>query len=207
MTIFKVPRIGIYIPGETARIKFQPEYEFPIFSRVYRGRVADPAGDPLRIIPHPKDADYSLFWYESEHDTLEELIAYEADRLRAAFGVDDKGEPWFDNVYPGNLFDQQVSAALESAAKHESDPKRADPADKILALCEPFKIFRPMARTLTLKGWDSIEAFANADVKQLAKYVGTVNAAKIIAAANTELGILINATPAEQIAAAKTAKK
>jgi selenocysteine lyase/cysteine desulfurase len=40
----------------------------------------------------------------------------------------------------------------------------------------------------------------------LAKVVGRVSAAKLIEAANAAIGNLINATPAEQIAAAKGSK-
>jgi hypothetical protein len=208
MTIFKIPRVAVHIPGETSRIKFQPEYEYPVFSRLYRGRVADPAGDPLRIIPHPKsNVAYSDFWYELEFDTKEEAIAYESDRLRVAFGQDEKtGETWFDTVYPGNLFDQQFDAAIESAARHSTDPLRQDPADKIATLCSTLNISHGTARTLSCKGWDSTEALAGADAKQLSKYLGLVNAAKLIALAEKELGILVNATPSELIADAKAIK-
>ncbi len=63
-----------------------------------------------------------------------------------------------------------------------------------------------MARTLALKGWSDVEAIVNADAKQLAKLIGAINAAKLIQAAEKELGILISGTPSEQIAAAKGSK-
>lgn len=209
MTLFKVPRVAIHIPGETSRLKFQPEYEYPLFQKAYRGRVADPAGDPLRIVPHPKDCrGYSYFWYEAEVDDFSDLVAMEAERLRAAFGSEKEGgDTYFDTVYVGNTFAQAVQSALDSAKTHETDPMRADPADAILDLCGPLNIDRRMARLLADKGWSSVEALAGADPAQLAVKVGRVNAAKLIQAAEAKLGILINATPAEQIAAAKGAKK
>ncbi len=209
MTIFKVPRVAIHIPGETSRLKFQPEYEYPLFQRVYRGRILDPAGDPLRIVPHPKDCQtYTHFWYEADFSDFADLVSAESERLRAAFGLDEKtGETWFDTLYVGHTFAQAVQAALDSAKTHETDPMRADPADQILDLCTPLGLDRRMARLLTDKGWSNVEALAGADEAQLAQKVGRVNAAKLKRAAEEKLGILINATPAEQITAAKSAKK
>lgn len=216
MTLFKIPRVGVYLPNATAdRVKFVPEYDYPIFKRVYNGRVADPAGNPVRIVPHPKEnQSYKFFWHEVEADDIEALVAQEASRLRQEFGmVPDRktGEPtedtWFDTVYHGDSFRDVVEAALKNAEKHEQDANRADPADKILALCAPLKIDRLLARKLATIGWHSVEAIAGAEVEHLSKYLGKVNAALLIKAANKELDNLIDATPAEQIAAAKGKNK
>ncbi len=209
MTIFKIPRVAVYIPGETSRIKFVPEYDFPLFKRIYNGRVADVAGDPLRIIPHPKDCrTYAHFWLEVESDDESGVVQAEAARLRVEFGTPQgASDTVFDSVYVGDTFDRAVEKALASAGNHEADSDRADPADKILALCTPLRIDRRTARKLCDIGWYDLDQMAGADPAQLAKVVGRVNAAKLIESANAAIGNLINATPAEQIAAAKGSAK
>lgn len=213
MTLFKIPRVAVYLPNPTAdRVKFVPEYDFPLFKRAYQGRIADPAANPVRIIPHPKDnRSYHFYWHEVEADDLASLVDVEAGRLRGEFGVRDPeakdSDTWFDTVYAGDTFEGVVAAALKSAETHEKDTDRADPADKILALCAPLRIDRMLARKLTNIGWSDVEALAGADPAQLAKHVGRVNAAKLVEAASLQIDSMINATPAEQIASAKGAKK
>jgi hypothetical protein len=208
MTIFKIPRVAVYIPGETTRIKFVPEYDFPIFKRIFNGRVADVAGDPLRIIPHPKDCQtYAHYWLEVEAEDEAGVVQAESARLRAEYGTPQGwNDTVFDTVYVGDTFENAVAKALTSAGNHEADAKRADPADKILALCAPLRIDRRTARKLCDIGWYDLDQMAGADPVQLAKVVGRVSAAKLIEAANAAIGNLINATPAEQIAAAKGSK-
>lgn len=210
MTLFKIPRVAVHLPNVTSdRIKFVPEYDFPIFKKLYFNRVADPAGNPVRIVPHPKEnRGYEFYWHEVEADDINHLVDMESSRLRAEFGIREGTEDtWFDSVYVGNTFQDMVETALKSAENHEKDAERADPVDKILALCTPLRIDRAMARKMTLVGWSDVEALSSADPVQLAKLVGRVNAAKLIEAATLQIDAMIRSTPAEQIAAAKGSKK
>ena len=208
MMIIKIPRVCVYIPGETSRIKFVPEYEYPIFQKLYRGRIQDPAGDPLRIIRHPDDAVHAMYWYEVEADGLEEAILFEAARLREAFGTDAKsGDTVFDTVYPSTFFDEALTKAVSDGEKFLADPKRQDPETGIMALCTQVGVDRRTARKMADVGWRDAESLAGADVAQLSKLVGRVRAAHFIKLAEKELGLLIDATPAEIISHAKAAKK
>ena len=208
MQVIKIPRVCVHIPGETTRIKFVPEYEYPIFQKIYRGRIQDPAGDPLRITRHPDDATHAMYWYEVEADSLEEAILFEAARLRDAFGTDQKtGDTLFDSVYPGSFFDDAMTKAVQDGEKFLTDPKRQDPETGILALCSQVGVDRRTARKMADIGWKDAEALAAADVAQLSKLVGRVRAAQFIKLAEKELGVLIDATPAEVISHAKAAKK
>lgn len=208
MQVIKIPRVCVHIPGETSRTKFVPEYEYPLFQKVYRGRVQDPSGDPLRITRHPEGATHAMFWYEIEAESLEEAILFEASRLRDAFGTDKVGgDTVFDTVYPGTMFDDAVSKAVQDGEKFSEDPSRQDPEVGILKLCAVVGVDRRTARRMADIGWRDAEALASADQVQLGKLVGRVKAARFVALAEAELGILINATPAEVIAHAKAAKK
>lgn len=212
MTIFKIPRVCVYIPGETSRVKFVPEYEYPLFQYVYRGRIADPAGDPLRLIPHPKGSGYAEYWYEVEAEDENELATIEAMRLRrheqeGGFGNARSGDTVLDTVFPADAFNAAVRKALASAETHMSDPLRADPVDNIIGICEKASVDRAIARKLVQIGWTDAELLAAADIEQLAKYAGKVRAAKLIKAAEDHINVLINATPEEQIEGAKKAAK
>lgn len=208
MTIFRIPRVCVFIPGETSRVKFVPEYEYPLFQKIYRNRVADAHGNPLRLIPHPKGAPPEQFWYEPEIEDFEELLGTESMRLRQSFGQDERtGETVFDTVYIGDMFATALKAAIDSADKHASDPLRADPLDRILPLCTQVGIDRATARRLAQIGWRNAEELSGADHDQLTKIVGKVKAALLIRAAETAVNALINASPSEQIAGAKAAAR
>ena len=208
MKVIKIPRVCTHIPGETSRTKFVPEYEYPIFQKVYRGRVQDPSGDPLRMTRHPENATHAMFWYEIEAESLEEAILFEASRLRDAFGLDKAGgDTVFDTVYPGTMFDDAMAKAVEDGEKLAEDPSRQDPEVGILKLCSTVGVDRRTARRMADIGWKDAESLAIADVAQLSKLIGRVKAAQFISLAEKELGLLINASPAEVIAHAKAAKK
>ncbi len=205
--LFKIPRVAVHIPGETSLTKFVPEYEYPLFLRQRRGRIADPGGDPLRVIPHPAGSGYPEFWYEVEAESVSELIQAESLRLRAMFGTDARlGDSVFDVVYPGDQFAQSLDKALESAKTHETNPLRADPSDKILPLCEAVGLDRFVAKRLVQVGWTDAEKLESADVDQLAKITGKVRGLALIKAAQESIYALVNATAAEQIAGTKVAK-
>lgn len=208
MQVIKIPRVCVHIPGETSRTKFVPEYEYPLFQKVYRGRVQDPTGDPLRITRHPEGATHAMFWYEIEAESLEEAILFESSRLRDAFGADKVGgDTVFDTVYPGAMFDDAVARAVQDGEKFAEDPSRQDPEVGILKLCAVVGVDRRTARRMADIGWKDAESLAGADQAQLGKLVGRVKAAHLVSLAEKELGLLINATPAEAIAHAKAAKK
>lgn len=207
MTIFKIPKVAIYIPGATARIKFVPEYVFPLFKRIHP-KVADPSGDPIRIIPHPRDVKlYEAFWHEIEADSVEDAIIQESHALRAEYGIDAKtGDTTFDEVYKAG-FEDSFEKALASAETLKDDPIRKDPADAIADICAQVGLDFKVARKLTATGYDSLDAIILADIDQLAHMIGKVRAAKLMQAANKKIDALIDATPAEQIAGAKAKAK
>jgi hypothetical protein len=208
MTIFKIPKVAIHIPGATSRLKFAPEYVFPIYKRMHP-KVADPSGDPVRIVPHPKDIKaYNAFWHEIEADSIEEAMAYEMQALRSEYGLDLKGEDYmFDQVYNESTFPSVFMKAFESAEALASDPLRKDPADAIYDICKEVGVDEKTARTLAVMGLNSLDAVVLADVDQLARLIGKVRTVKLIAAANKKIDALCNATPAEQIAGAKAKAK
>lgn len=208
MTIFKIPKVAIFIPGATSALKFEPEYVYPLYKRIHP-KVADPVGNPLRIIPHPRDIKmYSAFWHEIEAETIEEAIQIEENTLRSQYGLDPKnGDPIFDNVYPSGSFAARFHAALESAETLASDPIRKDPADAIAEVCAEVGLDFKVARMLTATGFDSLDALILADIDQLARKIGKVRAAKLIHAANKKVDVLIDASVGEQIEGAKAKAK
>lgn len=208
MTIFKIPKVAIYIPGATARIKFVPEYVFPIYKRLHP-KVADPSGDPVRIIPHPRDVKmYEAYWHEIEADSIEDAVRQEEHALRSEYGIDAKTEDYvFDAIYAAGTFDAVFAKAYESAETLKDDPIRKDPADAIAEVCLQVGLDFKVARKLTAFGYDSLDAIVLADIDQMAHMIGKVRAAKLIQAANKKIDALIDATPAEQIAGAKAKAK
>lgn len=208
MTIFKIPKVAVHIPGATSRLKFVPEYVFPLFKRLHP-KVADPSGDPVRIIPHPKDIKtYSAFWHEIEADSIEEAIAIEEGLLRSEYGLDLKGEDYmFDSVYQGGTFPAAFMKAFQNTEALEKDPIRKDPADQIYDICKDVGVDAKVARTLAIMGLNTLDAVTLADVDQLSRLIGKVRAVKLIHAANKKIDALCDAPAAEQIAGAKAKAK
>jgi hypothetical protein len=208
MTIFKIPKVAVYIPGDTSRIRFVPEYCYPLFKRVH-SKVADPIGDPVRIVPHPKEVKlYNAYWHEIEADSIEQALVIESRALRAEFGIDAKTNDYlFDAVYGDGVFDAVFAKAYASTDSLKDDPIRRDPADNIADICAEVGLDHKVARKLVATGYLDVEALAIADIDQLSPLVGKVRAGRIIAIATKRIDALIDAGPEAQIAGAKAKAK
>jgi len=208
MPIFKIPKVAVFIPGATSRIKFVPEYCYPLFKRLHP-KVDDPSGNPLRIIPHPTDVKvYGAFWHEIEAPTIEDALRLEEQSLRSEYGLDAKsGDYVFDSVYAAGTFGDVFMRAYESREKVENDPIRKDPADAIAEVCKEVGLDFKVARELAATGYTDLDSLVLADPDQLSRKIGKVRAHKLVLAANKKIDALIDAEPAAQIAGAKAKAK
>ncbi len=208
MPIFKIPKVAVFIPGATSRTKFVPEYIYPLFKKLHP-KVADPVGNPLRIVPHPADVKtYTAFWHEIEAEDLDAAMRQELMSLRREFGLDAKTQDYvFDTVYTDETFATAFSKAWAAADVLAQDPARKDPADEIAGVCAEVGLDHKIARRLTTMGYINLDALAMADLDQLATVIGKVRAGRLIQVVNKKIDALIDATPAEQIAGAKAKAK
>ena len=109
----RVPRVHIFIPGNTSRSRYEPAYVLPILQREHHGRLADPAFG-IRIEAHPIEC-------QSEHFLWKTVISVDEER---ALLVKTFGDSFFACYPTERDFKDAFRLAIDDAARLEDATER-----------------------------------------------------------------------------------
>ena len=176
----QIPNKIITINTSTSRTYYEPDYVVPLIRALWTGAIDNVFKDITVADADPKNKYQQALSTREFTGTIEELLAFEEQRLRAQYGVNPRTKSLlFDIVYPGNSFRAAVTALLGEVVQDDEDT--TSPIAELLDLGIP----EGDATILAGGGFFTAESLAQCSIGDLVPLpsIGRVKAQRYIDAA------------------------